>query len=53
MQSLMDIVGRVEVTAEHPLEVWAQQCLDHLVPTRVMIFVSLAPLGYSHSRCSR
>jgi hypothetical protein len=39
MQSLMAIVGGVEVTAEHSLEIWTHQRLDHLVPARVMIFV--------------
>jgi hypothetical protein len=36
MQPLMDIIGGVEVTAQYPLEVFAQECLDHLTATRVM-----------------
>src|SRR5260221_6583683 len=39
MQPLMHIVGGVEVRAQHSLEVTAQQRLDHLVPSRVMILV--------------
>jgi hypothetical protein len=37
MQSLMTIVGGVEVAAQHPLDVLTQQGLDHFVPTRVMV----------------
>src|SRR5205807_10089432 len=39
MQSLIDIVGGVEVTAQHSLKALAQQLLDHLTASGVMVLV--------------
>src|SRR2546421_924371 len=48
MQSLIDIVGGVEVTAEHSLKTLAQQLLDDLTASRVMVLV-VAHLGRTHT----
>src|SRR5260370_3254260 len=39
METLVDVVCGVEVTSKHSLKVLANQCFDHLPPTRMMILI--------------
>src|SRR5947209_15754215 len=39
MQTLMDVVPRVEITAQHALEVLPDQLLDHFSTARMVVFV--------------
>ena len=48
MQSLIDIVGGEEVSAQHPLEAFTEQVLDHLTASGVMVLV-VAQLRRTHT----
>src|ERR1700693_4162017 len=39
MQTLMDVVPRVEIAAQHALKLLPDQVLDHFSPPRMMVFV--------------
>lgn len=47
MQSLMDVVACIKVTAEHAAEVLADQLFDYFTPTRMMILI-LVDAGGTH-----
>src|SRR6266568_2910559 len=47
MQSLMDVVGGIEVEASHSTVVFADQVFDHFPSTRMMVLI-IAKRGGTH-----